>query len=244
MTILASAWLIGPDPGGWTQAALAQHAPRVAISVSPVTQAEPASAKRLSIQIVPRSAIAANSFLRISGLPPTAALSDGHVIAPGAWAVPLAALPGLAVILPIGSDGQSDVAISLVSIDGTVLAEAKTVLIVASAAPPAGSAARLFSAPILSPGEEERVLGLHAKGEDQLSRGNIYAARKFFEKAAEAGLPKSALALAETYDPAGLAKLKTIGLQPDTEAARKWYERARELGAVEAAEKLRRLGAQ
>ena len=88
------------------------------------------------------------------------------------------------------------------------------------------------------------MLWLHAKGEDQLSRGNIYAARKFFEKAAEAGLPKSALALAGTYDPTELAKLKIIGLQPDREAARKWYERAGELGAVEASDRLRRLAPQ
>lgn len=238
-----SAWPIDPSAGVWMQSARAQQAQRVAIDVSPVTQAEPASKTRLLIQIGPRGAIAANTFLRIRGLPPTAALTDGHVIAPGAWAVPLAALPSLAIVLPMGLQGQSDIAISLVAVDGNVLAEAKTVLVIAAAAPPTGSAARVFSVPVLSPGEEERALGLHARGEDQLSRGSIYAARQFFERAAEAGLPKSALALAGTYDPAELAKLNIVGLRPDPEAARKWYERARELGAAEAPERLRRLGA-
>jgi TPR repeat protein len=51
------------------------------------------------------------------------------------------------------------------------------------------------------------------------------------------------VALAGTYDPDELAKMKVVGLQPNVEEARKWYERARELGAFEAAERLRRLGA-
>ena len=91
--------------------------------------------------------------------------------------------------------------------------------------------------------ERERALGLHAKGIEQLERGNIFAARKFFEHATEAGLAQSAVALASTYDPDELAKIKVVGLQPNIEEARKWYEKARELGAVEASERLRRLGA-
>jgi TPR repeat protein len=78
---------------------------------------------------------------------------------------------------------------------------------------------------------------------EQLDRGNIFAARKFFERAVEIGLAQSAVALASTYDPNELAKLKVIGMQPDVAAARKWYEKARELGAVEASERLARLGA-
>ena len=51
------------------------------------------------------------------------------------------------------------------------------------------------------------------------------------------------MALAATYDPAELPKLPVIGLKPDVQAARTWYEKARELGAPEAAERLRRLEA-
>jgi TPR repeat protein len=72
-------------------------------------------------------------------------------------------------------------------------------------------------------------------------RGNIYAARKFFERAAEIGLAQSAVAAAATYDPNELSRLNVLGLQPDIEAARKWYEKARQLGAVEAETRLRRL---
>jgi TPR repeat protein len=221
----------------------------VAIRVAPTTQAEAASNARLVIQLVPREAIAANSFVRIRGLPPTAALTEGHVIAPGSWAVPLAALPNLTIVLPTGLQGQSDIAISLVSVDGTILAEARTVLVVA--APPARPSAReVPSSPpavagvarTLPPADRERTLALHAKGQEQLERGNIYAARKFFERAAEIGLAQSAVALAGTYDPDELAQRKVVGIQPDAEAAKKWYEKARELGAAEASDRLRRLG--
>jgi TPR repeat protein len=144
--------------------------------------------------------------------------------------------------------GDSIIVIGLVSADGDILAEAKTVLAVSppslpppprQAAPPTGAR----SAVLPPSAERERALGLHTQGVEQLERGNVYAARKFFERAAEAGLAQSAVALAGTYDPDELAKMRVVGLQPNIEAARKWYEKARELGAVEASERLRRLGA-
>jgi TPR repeat protein len=132
------------------------------------------------------------------------------------------------------------------------LAEATTTLAVtravAPATPPAAAAAppnsttRALSAPQLAPADRDRALKLHARGEEQLGRGNIYAARQFFERAAEAGLAESALAVAATYDAAELARLKVLGLKPDPAEAKKWYEKARELGAPEAEARLRRLG--
>ena len=47
--------------------------------------------------------------------------------------------------------------------------------------------------------------------------------------------------LAATYDPSELARLQVQGIAPDPAEARKWYERARELGAPEAEERLARL---
>ncbi len=232
--------------------AVARAQQPLSLSVASQLRAEPASRVRLPIEIRPPEAIQKNSFVRIRGLPPAAALSEGHAIAPGAWAVPLVALPTLTIILPAGVQGQADVAISLVNIDGGLLAEARTVLVVAAPPPPPAAPAVIIprvSAPVqisptpLPPAERERALNLHDKGKEQLERGNIFAARQFFERAAEAGLAQSAVALAATYDPDELAKLNVVGLEPDIEAARKWYEKARELGAVEAVERLRRLGA-
>jgi TPR repeat protein len=166
--------------------------------------------------------------------------------------VPLLALPNLSLFLPAGLQGTSQVVISLVGPEGAVMAEARTELTVSpapAAARGAGAGAAPSSAmagpsvPRLSPAERERALALHAKGLEQLERGNVYAARKFFERAAEAGLAQSAVAVAGTYDPDELSKLNVVGMAPDVEAARRWYEKARTLGAVEAGERLRRLGA-
>ncbi len=234
-------------PGSWIRLAQAQQGPRDILVVAPIVRAQPASKTRLPVQISPQATPPKNSFVRVRGLPLAAALSDGYAVAPGAWAVPLAALPGLNIILPVGLQGSSEITVSLVSIDGTVLAEARMILSIGAAPATTGSqptpAATAPAAPLLSPAERERALSLHAKGLEQLEHGSVYAARKFFEKAAEAGLAQGAVALAATYDPNELAKLKVIGFQPDVEAARKWYERARELGAAEAAERLRQLQA-
>ncbi len=79
-------------------------------------------------------------------------------------------------------------------------------------------------------------------GPRHLDQGNIGAARLFFQRAAEAGLALGAIRLASTFDPAELARLNAQGVRPDREEARRWYERARELGAPEAEERLARLG--
>jgi hypothetical protein len=250
--ILLLSWAAASSDGGLLalREAAAQQS-RLAVSVASQLQAEPGSRVRLPIQIAPQDAVQKNSFVRVRGLPPSAALSEGHAIAPGAWAVPLGALPSLTIILPAGVQGRSEVAISLVNIDGDLLAETRTFLVVAPPPPPvaASTMVRQEQPPVrltpmpLSPAERERALDLHQRGQEQIERGNIVAARKFFERAVAAGLARSAVALAATYDPDELSKLNVLGLQPDVEAARKWYEKARELGAVEASERLRRLGA-
>jgi len=234
----------------WLPLAQAQQAQRPSVSVTSVVRAEPASRVRLPIQVGPPGALPKNSFIRVRGLPPAAALSEGHSIAAGTWAVPLVALPTLTVILPAGQQGESNVAITLVSVESEVLAETTMVLAISPAAPEPPLPRQMLPpvragpAPLpQSSAERERALGLHAKGVEQLERGNIFAARKFFEHATAAGLAQSAVALASTYDPDELAKIKVVGLQPNIEEARKWYEKARELGAAEASERLRRLGA-
>ena len=257
--VLAAALLV-PDAASAQQAletrvklAQARQEQRIALRVpsSPVEVA-PASTTRLPIQITPAGAAESNNFIRIRGLPPSATLSDGHAIGPGSWAVPLNALANLSVVLPAGTQGASELTITLVNLDGVVLAEAKMALVTAALRPPApkevasaagGATALIPEAPTMSPAEREGALRVHARGLQQLDSGNVYAARKYFERGVEAGLPESAVALAATYDPAELPKLPVIGLRPDVQAARTWYEKARELGAPEAAERLRRLEA-
>jgi hypothetical protein len=233
--------------------------------VSKVILAEPSAETPLPIQVGPAEAIARNSFIRIRGLPPSAALTEGHSIAPGSWAIPILALPNLKIRVPVGQNGKSDVTVALVTVDGTVVAESKTALVVAAAAliapadsePKSRNVASLGPASPVSPqsGEDsarqspaaltdaqKQGASFLSKGNEQIAQGNIASARLFLERAAEAGLAQGALDLATTYDPLELERLGARGVQPNPALAKKWYERAKQLGAAEADERLRRLG--
>lgn len=244
---------------------------RPTIVVAATLPAEPANQAPMSIRISPPDAAPKGSFIRIRGLPHTVALSDGHSIAPGSWAVAIGALPNLKITLPPTALGKSEITITLVGSDGSVLAEASSVLVVAAA--PANSRGQDKSAPLtvlragtpvpaqtervdpppaaipsqdqtkLTPEARERGMRLVKRGDEHLSEGGIAQARLLYERAAEAGLPQGAMALAATYDEAELNRLGVRGLQPDSAIAKRWYERARQLGAAEADQRLRRLGA-
>ena len=194
-------------------------------------------------------------------------LTEGYSIAPGSWAVSLAALPEVKIMLPAGTTGRSEIVVTLVSIDGAVLAETRSTLAVSpadqrrvatrDAGPPgAPSILRLGVGegtersgqppqPVTQPSvpqERERALRLVKKGDEQLAEGNIAAARLFYERAADAGLAEGAMALADTFNAQELARLGVRGIQPDPNKARRWYERAQQLGAGDAEERLRRIG--
>jgi hypothetical protein len=98
--------------------------------------------------------------------------------------------------------------------------------------------------PQLSPEDRDQALRFMKRGDESMVAGNIAVARLFYQKAAELAWAQGAFALAATFDPNELARWNVIGgIQPDREVALKWYEKARELGAAEAAERLQRLGA-
>jgi TPR repeat protein len=94
----------------------------------------------------------------------------------------------------------------------------------------------------LSADDRTKAEKLVAQGERFLQQGSIVLAREFFRRAADVGLAQAAIRLAATYDPSEIARLGAQGVVPDRAEARKWYERARELGAPEAEERLARLG--
>ena len=79
------------------------------------------------------------------------------------------------------------------------------------------------------------------RGDQFLQQGNIAAARQFYRRAADIGLALGALRLGATYDPVELEAIRHAGLEGDANEARNWYERARALGAPEAASRLSRL---
>ena len=249
---------------------------RPTINIAAVITAEAATQVPFLIGVGPAASIPHNSFVRVEGLPPMAALSAGYLIEPGSWAIPLWALPGLKITLPIPTEGSFVVLVTLVAIDGSgVLVEARSTLVV-SAAPPASTdahpdtpptaASRSFAAgapslarpaereertdpaphiatPAMVPEDRERALKLVKKGDEAMADGLVAPARLLYERAADLGLAQAAMALAGTYDAAELTRPNLRGIRPDAKEAKRWYERARQLGAGDANERLRRLGA-
>ena len=100
------------------------------------------------------------------------------------------------------------------------------------------------SGQIMSAADQQRVQRAMKKADEELEAGNVSAARLLYEFAADAGLAQGAMALAATFDADELAKLGVRGVAPDPKEARRWYERARQLGAADAAQRITRLGVQ
>ena len=92
-------------------------------------------------------------------------------------------------------------------------------------------------------GEDSPVIAAKMKiGVELMTYGEVAAARVMFQRAAEAGDGAGAFALAETYDPLVLGGLRLReGITPDLALARTWYERARDLGSLEARDRISRL---
>jgi len=109
-------------------------------------------------------------------------------------------------------------------------------------APPVRQAPKV-AAPAIGPGDRDRALRFLKKGDEELADGRVAPARLLYERAAEMGLARAAMALAATYDAAELARLNLWNVQPDAAQARRWYEHALSLGAEDAGERLQRLGA-
>ena len=71
--------------------------------------------------------------------------------------------------------------------------------------------------------------------------GNVVVARQYYLRAAQAGMARAALRLAETYDPIELRRLNVQGLLPNVAEAKRWYEQALALGDAGAQVRLGRL---
>jgi TPR repeat protein len=88
---------------------------------------------------------------------------------------------------------------------------------------------------ILSQDEVDQLID---RGGAFFARGDVAAARLLLERAAEANDPRAALMLGATYDPNVLRGMNAVGIRPDPEQARSWYERAAQFGSREASERL------
>jgi hypothetical protein len=87
------------------------------------------------------------------------------------------------------------------------------------------------------------IAALLARGDWLFATGDVASARLLYERAADAGVARAAVRLAETFDPvsSGLPHLR--GLRGDSGTAVFWYRRARDLGATGVASRLKSLEA-
>ncbi len=100
------------------------------IDVVSVFVVEPQSDSPLAIRVGPPDLLPKNAFVRIRGLPQRVSLTEGYQVAIGVWAVPLFGLAALKVRIPKDASGRSELQVSLVNVDGSVIAEAKTALLI------------------------------------------------------------------------------------------------------------------
>lgn len=115
---------------------------------------------------------------------------------------------------------------------GTIPAEERNKEMLPPAAPASGG---VSASPTDNPATKATPdPALLARGDAAFAKGDLAAARLFYERAANAGDAQAALRLGQTYDPAFLAQIKGERVRPNASAAVRWYLQADKLGAPEA----------
>lgn len=89
--------------------------------------------------------------------------------------------------------------------------------------------------------DDREIAALVMRGEAFIANRDLASARLLLQRAADAGSATAALALASTYDPLVIQNLGAAGGEPDVARARKWYQRAIELGSRVASQQLAKL---
>ena len=187
----------------------------------------------------------------IGGYAPGSTFSVGQALGSDLWVLSSSQIDGAVITPPSGFAGAMALLFELRLADGRVV-DRKHARLEWSAPPPAVAASlppaapptlgASTAAPDTPPAAEtssrtlsaEEIAALLKRGNDMVSHGDLVGARLFFERAAQAGESRAALALASNYDPLVLEHLGERGLAPDITLARFWYEKAKELGSKEA----------
>jgi hypothetical protein len=97
------------------------------------------------------------------------------------------------------------------------------------------------TSPTPRPPNPDDIAAFLNRGLELISSGDIAAARVLLLRAAEVRDPNAALALASTFDPILLERIRAYGVVPDVSSARRWYEKAKEFGSEEASSRLEML---
>jgi TPR repeat protein len=86
--------------------------------------------------------------------------------------------------------------------------------------------------------DPDELAALLKRAKGLLAIGDITSARLLLERAADAQEAEAALMLAGTYDPQVLGTQDMRSITPDPAAARLWYQKAAQLGSVDARRRL------
>jgi hypothetical protein len=89
--------------------------------------------------------------------------------------------------------------------------------------------------------DDSQITMLIRRGKDFLTNGDFVSARLLLNRAADAGSAEAALTLGSTFDPFVIQRLGAVAIKPDIDRARKWYQRAAELGSAAASQQLANL---
>jgi hypothetical protein len=89
----------------------------------------------------------------------------------------------------------------------------------------------------------DEIAALLKRGQELVAQGRFRLARPALEQAAEAKSASAAFALGQTYDPLIERSAVRPDAPPDIAMARIWYEKAKDLGSPEAAQRLSQLRA-
>jgi len=194
-------------------------------------------------------------FLKVSGLPKGSALSAGVSVDDDGWLLYSKESKDAVIWPPPHFVGVMELAVSLIVVGDVDASEMRPLRFewvaekVAELKLPGETrpeaqvqdealpAATSRSQTIPQPGPDETA-ALLKRGNELVASGDIAAARLVLQRAAQAGNPRAAFALAGTYNPITLGELHVHGLSPDLAMARLWYERAKELGSPDASREL------
>jgi hypothetical protein len=187
--------------------------------------------------------------IHITGLNEGSRLSAGEKLGSSGWNVPARDLAGVLVVPPPSFVGTMRTVIQLrsagnVPVD-TQIASYEWVARLTDRTAPARTQPKANDVtPLIPPAgklDPQRLAQLVRRGVELLRIGDFAAARLLLRPAAEAGDAEAALLLGATYDPAAVSDFGALGLAPDPNVARAWYQRAMEAGSVEASRRIERL---
>jgi hypothetical protein len=201
----------------------------------------PAVVTRLKIKIALAEGAGPQAILLVRGLPARVMLSEGRLFSAGVWAVPLTSIGKLEIAPATGTSGSSELSFQVISLDGQVLADAKSTLLIEPQAAADGrqdredaakgksillttgaldgtgaqggdKAKQAPTAPVsLDPETEEKARKMMERGDESMAEGKITSARLFYKAAAEIGWAPAAFALAKTYDANELSHSTVVG---------------------------------